>query len=396
MVSAMSSVPLGLEITTPGGEPRRLTFSAGPVTLGREAENTIVLTSAKCSARHAAIEAIDDGWLLTDSSAHGTEYNGLVLRWGERVRLAHGDLLKIGDAELLVRFEEIPRAENPVASGAADPPSRNAPEAGSAIAATAVPHASATPAPTGSPLERLMGAPRGDLLPPRLHFFQSGEFVRELTLGEEGVSILVGRDPTCEIAVPDPFRVVSKRHARVYRTWGGVFLEDLSQHGVYLNGERVQNIVALSHGDRVTLSTVAQGSWGPVLIFLEETEALRAAEAAKLAKSRAFEPSPAVQEIASSPSSAPSPSPSPAPRPAPAHGEAQSTASGAVESNAAAGSSDAQSPPADFAALLEQKARAANVPGRSDSKTLVYVALGVAAIAVLGLVIGTVLFFGKP
>ncbi|MFN8548380.1 MAG: FHA domain-containing protein [Candidatus Eisenbacteria bacterium] len=365
----MSSVPLGLEITTPGSEPRRLTFAAGPITLGREAENSIVLTSGKCSARHAAIEAVDDGWLLTDSSAHGTEYNGLVLRWGERVRLAHGDLLKIGDAELLVSFEQASSGASPAA-----PPTLGSPT--SSASAPAI----APPAPASSPLERLMGAPRGDLLPPRLHFFQSGEFVRELALGEEGVSILVGRDPACEIAVPDPFRVVSKRHARIYRTWGGAFLEDLSQHGVYLNGERVQNIVALSHGDRVTLSTVAQGSWGPVLIFLEEAEANRAAEATKLAKTRALEQAPAAPESAQ-------------PAPAEASEPRAAASSAPVE---AAGASSASSAPTDFAALLDQTARAAPAASRGDSKMLVYVALGVAAIAVLGLVIGTILFFGKP
>ena len=362
---------LGLEIRTATGESRRLRFDAGPVTIGRDAENTIALEGKQCSPRHATIEIGEHGWMLSDTSAHGTDYNGIELRWGERVRLSHGDLLKIGDAELLVLIEDSPVVAT-VDSPARESVASVTPEPSIASADTT---GVEEPAPR-SAFERLMGAAALGQVPPRLYFSHSGEFVRELPLAEEGISILIGRDSGCDIVVPDPFRVVSKRHARIYRTWGGVFLEDLSQHGVYLNGERVRNIVALSHGDRITLSTVAQGSWGPVLVYLEATESARAAEATAFAESRAR-----------SVESAPSPEVTPranegAPRSAPASDAAVPLAS---------------SKPKD--ARGSRASRREKTPrgrGPAQSNGLVLIALAVAGIAVLGLVIGTILFFGKP
>ena len=60
--------------------------------------------------------------------------------------------------------------------------------------------------------------------------------------------IVIGRDPACDIVVPD--RQVSRRHARLLPKEGSLVLEDLqSKNGTYHNGERVALPVRLRDGD---------------------------------------------------------------------------------------------------------------------------------------------------
>jgi hypothetical protein len=66
-------------------------------------------------------------------------------------------------------------------------------------------------------------------------------------------SLVIGRDPTCEIVIPD--RQISRRHARISVTREGVLLEDLgSKNGTHRNGVRVDEPVKLSDGDSVQVA----------------------------------------------------------------------------------------------------------------------------------------------
>lgn len=66
-------------------------------------------------------------------------------------------------------------------------------------------------------------------------------------------SLVIGRDSTCEIVIPD--RQVSRRHARISVTREGVLLEDLgSKNGTHCNGVRVDEPVKLSDGDSVQVA----------------------------------------------------------------------------------------------------------------------------------------------
>lgn len=67
--------------------------------------------------------------------------------------------------------------------------------------------------------------------------------------------IHVGRDPDCEIVVPD--RQVSRVHARFTFNKNGVLLEDLgSKNGTYLNGTLLENPTILEEGDIVQIALV--------------------------------------------------------------------------------------------------------------------------------------------
>jgi pSer/pThr/pTyr-binding forkhead associated (FHA) protein len=68
-------------------------------------------------------------------------------------------------------------------------------------------------------------------------------------------SLVIGRDPACEIVIPD--RQVSRRHARISVTRQGILLEDLgSKNGTHCNGVRVGEPVQLNDGDSVQVALV--------------------------------------------------------------------------------------------------------------------------------------------
>jgi pSer/pThr/pTyr-binding forkhead associated (FHA) protein len=67
--------------------------------------------------------------------------------------------------------------------------------------------------------------------------------------------IHIGRDPDCEIVVPD--RQVSRVHARLTVNNNGVLLEDLrSKNGTFLNGALLESPTILEEGDIVQIALV--------------------------------------------------------------------------------------------------------------------------------------------
>jgi len=69
--------------------------------------------------------------------------------------------------------------------------------------------------------------------------------------------LLVGRETTCEIVVPD--RMVSRFHARITPTGEGIMLEDLdSKNGTHRNGNPVVGQVILQDGDTVQIALAQQ------------------------------------------------------------------------------------------------------------------------------------------
>lgn len=66
--------------------------------------------------------------------------------------------------------------------------------------------------------------------------------------------MVVGREPTCDLPLPDPS--VSKRHATVRVTPEGVVIEDgvdgaPSSNGLYVNGVRIEKVTPLTEGDEL-------------------------------------------------------------------------------------------------------------------------------------------------
>jgi len=78
-----------------GGQAREWELGLEPLTIGRRAENDIVIADDFASGRHARIGYADDGWYIEDlRSSNGTLVNGQQVA---RQALQHGDLILIGE-----------------------------------------------------------------------------------------------------------------------------------------------------------------------------------------------------------------------------------------------------------------------------------------------------------
>jgi len=96
---------------------------------------------------------------------------------------------------------------------------------------------------------------------------QGSQGGRRWLLGEQ--SLLIGRDPTCDIVLPD--RVVSRRHARIFLQDGRYHLEDLhSKNGTFRNGEPVFAPTRLADGDEIQIAM----RFKLAFVGAEETEPL--------------------------------------------------------------------------------------------------------------------------
>jgi len=95
---------LSFELTIADGKGKgsRFAFEAPDVTIGRGAENDVVLYDPGVSRTHARIQLQGaDYFLLDNGSANGTELNGAVIEGAQRLRT--GDQIRLGP--ILFRFE---------------------------------------------------------------------------------------------------------------------------------------------------------------------------------------------------------------------------------------------------------------------------------------------------
>ena len=93
-------------------------------------------------------------------------------------------------------------------------------------------------------------------------------------------SMILGRHASCDVHLPD--RQVSRKHARIFHTAKGFFIEDLgSKNGTHVNGEPVMQPRRLNDGDLLQiglayrLSFVGAEGTVPLTYDAEQTFALR-------------------------------------------------------------------------------------------------------------------------
>jgi len=68
-------------------------------------------------------------------------------------------------------------------------------------------------------------------------------------------SIVIGRDPTCDVVVMTADKQVSRQHAKLTLTAEGLMLEDLgSKNGTHLNGNKIESQVILEDGDMIQIA----------------------------------------------------------------------------------------------------------------------------------------------
>jgi pSer/pThr/pTyr-binding forkhead associated (FHA) protein len=167
---------------------RRLPLTAGGLTVGRLADNDIVIPRNSVSRQHARITPVPDGYWITDlGSRNGTQLNGERFR-GEARWLSNGDTVVIGgDALRFVTGQE----------------TRYAGEADAVVRTELI----------AFPTDRLT----------------------------------IGRDHSNDVALDDPN--VSRFHAEVVREGDAVTLRDLgSRNGTRVDGTRIDGPTRIRHG----------------------------------------------------------------------------------------------------------------------------------------------------
>ncbi|HYM83268.1 MAG TPA: DUF3662 and FHA domain-containing protein [Candidatus Dormibacteraeota bacterium] len=93
-----------LRVLEPHGGDRRVALHAGILTIGRGADNDLVLGDPRVSRRHARIQARQGRLVLSDlESSNGTRVNGSPV--GE-VAIGYGDEILVGDTRLIVDAPE--------------------------------------------------------------------------------------------------------------------------------------------------------------------------------------------------------------------------------------------------------------------------------------------------
>ena len=97
-----------LVINTPGHPPSTVPLTQAVITLGRQADNEIVLPADGVSRHHSRLQATALGWELVDlGGINGTFLNDRRLRADDPTPLAPGSRIRIGPYELTLQGPEI-------------------------------------------------------------------------------------------------------------------------------------------------------------------------------------------------------------------------------------------------------------------------------------------------
>jgi general secretion pathway protein E len=89
-----------LEIKPPQGNSTRVPLGREPITIGRQAGNTVVIEDAELSRSHCIFERVRDGVQVRDlGSKNGTKVNGAVVSTS---LVLDGDVVRIGKTEMRV------------------------------------------------------------------------------------------------------------------------------------------------------------------------------------------------------------------------------------------------------------------------------------------------------
>jgi len=82
---------------------QRVDFYDEKVTIGRSDSNSFVVSAPSISSEHCAIISRGNRYIIRDlDSTNGTQLNGSPVK---EARIRHGDIIRIGDVELLFEDE---------------------------------------------------------------------------------------------------------------------------------------------------------------------------------------------------------------------------------------------------------------------------------------------------
>ena len=79
--------------------------------------------------------------------------------------------------------------------------------------------------------------------------------------------LIIGRNNTCDIIIPDITDLVSRKHAVLdYHFWGKMVIHDISSNGTYVNDQLIERNkgMRVTRNDKVTFARVAKLDWADV------------------------------------------------------------------------------------------------------------------------------------
>ena len=200
------------------------------VTIGRLEDNVVQLRSHGVSRNHAKIVAEGENFFVMDlKSGNGTLLNGMPLAPLEKNLLRAGDIVTIDAFDL--QFHE-------TSPGAGDRDEEEVTD--SEILEVKL-------------LKKVLTALDKEMVP-SIEVLNGAAEGKKIFFTDEMHELVIGRDPECDFSINE--YVMSRRHAKVMKRWGGIAIRDLeSKNGTFVNNRRVVEEF-LHDGDRVALGTI--------------------------------------------------------------------------------------------------------------------------------------------
>lgn len=199
------------------------------ITIGRTGVCDVELADKSISRKHAElVKDAEDYFLIDLKSGNGTYLNGKRIRSIEKHLLRSGDLIKIENYEITFLLLE---------EGLNKP----------------IEEDTDTDIIEIKMIKKVLKALDKDSAP-SLEVLNGSAEGKKIFFGEEQQEVDIGRDPNCSLQIDEA--VISRRHAKLIKKWGGIVLLDLnSRNGCFVNNEKVAEKL-LRDGDKILLGTI--------------------------------------------------------------------------------------------------------------------------------------------
>lgn len=204
-------------------------FATETIDIGRSTENSVQLSSGGVSRNHARVLFDGGNFFIIDlKSDNGTCLNGLKLASGEKNILRHNDTISIENFNLT--FNSVDQMLNQSFNEITD----------SDVLEIKL-------------LKKVLTALDKEKVP-SIEVLTGTAIGKKALLTDEIQELTIGRDPSAGFKIEE--YVVSRKHARLARKWGGFVIEDLgSKNGTFVNNKKVTE-EPLHDGDRISLGTI--------------------------------------------------------------------------------------------------------------------------------------------
>jgi pSer/pThr/pTyr-binding forkhead associated (FHA) protein len=242
--------------------------------IGSRTPCDIVVDSPGVSGRHCRLTSTPDGYILEDlGSTNGTHVNGM--RITTSCRVTRQDTITLGLTTLLPWPAEPSSPRAVVLSIGREPDNDFVIDLlmvschharviwnGEPGQATIEDLGSSNGTAVGSPDEKITRATftssdtiyLGSYAVPAAQILARIDRSQAPALAFRGQSMLVGRDPACDLVIDLP--MVSSRHVLLSRRDGQVLIKDLgSSNGTFVNGRRIEGETTVYNGDLIALGS---------------------------------------------------------------------------------------------------------------------------------------------